>query len=190
MPTPREEYELRKNARKDLPEPSSSRERALRFAERLIPIFVPVAGGLWAVILFTNNQSEVASKAAAEQAAQSRARLVEAQKPFIDHQFGTYRELTSILGQILVYIEKDGEREKWFKNYDLYMRMVSGPMHFVEGSAVRDAVVAFNADLAKYVEIGGWEHYRKIQSSGEALIVAMKNDLKSSWTTGELGTKN
>jgi hypothetical protein len=187
--TLKEEYEQRKKARPDTPESASGRDRVIRLFERLIPIFVPVAAGLWAVVLFTSNRSEVVTKEATEQAAQSRARLVEAQKPFIEHQFNTYRDLTKLLGQLLVYNEKTGERERWEKNYDDYLRVITGPMHFVESDAVRQAVNAFNVDLENYRREGGWDFYRAAQKSGETLIVAMKNDLKSSWTTGDLGTK-
>src|SRR4051812_33915952 len=126
--TLREEYEQRKKARREAPETLTNRERTIRLFERLIPVLVPVAGGLWAVILFTNSQGELAVKAAAEQAAQSRTRLVEAQKPFIDLQFATYKELTLVLGQLLIY--NNGERERWDKMYDVYLRMTTGPMRF------------------------------------------------------------
>ncbi|MET4356913.1 hypothetical protein ABIC08_006878 [Bradyrhizobium sp. RT9b] len=189
MATLKEEYEQRKNTHREAPDSLTNRERTIRLFERLIPMLVPVAGGLWAVILFTNSQSELAAKAAVEQAAQSRARLVEAQKPFIEYQFAVYKDLTKLLGEMLFYYEQPGEREKWFRNYDSYWRLTSGTMHFVESDTVRDAVNDFNVVLEKYRADGGMENYQNARKAGETLIVTMKNDQKSSWTTGELGVR-
>ena len=184
--TLKEEYEKRKAS---LPtgEPLSGRERILRLFERLIPILIPVAGGIWAIVLFADNRTEVAEKQAIEQIAQSRTRLVEAQKPFIDHQFGIYKDLTRLLGDLLVFREED--RPKWDKLYDEYWRVHIGPMHFVENDAVREANLKFGQSLQEYRQVGNTETYQKVRDTSEALITAMKNDLKSSWTTGELGTK-
>jgi hypothetical protein len=188
MATLRDEYEQRKNQRKDAPD-NSTRDRILKFVERLITISVPVVGGLWAVYLFTANQTEVAAKDAEQQVAQSRARLVEAQKPFIEYQFGVYRDLTKLLGDMLFYREQPGERDKWFQNYDSYWRLTSGTMHFVESDTVQDAISEFNTALERYRAEGGMDNYQNVRKAGEKLIVALKNDIKSSWTTGELGTK-
>jgi hypothetical protein len=141
------------------------------------------------VVLFTANQTEVAAKDAEQQVAQSRARLVEAQKSFIEYQFGVYRDLTKLLGDMLFYHEQPGERDKWFQNYDSYWRLTSGTMHFVESDTVRDAISEFNTVLERYRAEGGMDNYQNVRKAGEKLIVTLKNDIKSSWTTGELGTK-
>jgi hypothetical protein len=189
MATLKDEYEQRKSQqRKDAPD-NSTRERVLKFLDRVITIFVPVVGGLWAVYLFTANRTDIASKEAEQQVTQSRARLVEAQKPYIEYQFGVYKDLTKLLGEMLFYHEQPGERDKWFQNYDSYWRLTSGTMHFVENDTVRDAINEFNVVLEKYRADGGVDNYQNVRKAGEKLIVTMKNDLKSSWTTGELGTK-
>jgi hypothetical protein len=186
--TLKEEYEQRKNSRPSIIDAPSNRERTLRLFERLIPILVPVAGGLWAVILFTNNRLEVATKQADEQAAYSRTRLVEAQKPFIDHQFGIYKDLTKLLGNLLVFRDAS-DRPKWENFYDEYWRMAIGPVNFVENDDVRAANRKFGQALVEYRSEGNNDTYNKVRTTSEELILEMKKDLKSSWTTGELGTK-
>jgi hypothetical protein len=188
MSTLKDEYEQRKGQRKDATD-NSTRQRVLKVLDRVITILVPVIGGLWAVYLFTANRTDLASKEAEQQASQSRARLVEAQKPYIEYQFGVYKGLTKLLGEMLFYHEQPSEREKWFQNYDSYWHLTSGTMHLVESDTVRDAINEFNAILEKYRTDGGMDNYQNIRKAGENLIVTMKNDLKSSWTTGELGTK-
>ncbi len=47
----------------------------------------------------------------------------------------------------------------------------------------------FGQALIAYRQDGNDATYKKVRDTSEALITAMKNDLKSSWTTGELGTK-
>ena len=185
--TLKEEYEQRKSLRPVEQQQPSTRERTLRLFERLLPILIAVAGGIWAVVLFTNNRTEVAARQVSEQAAYSRARLVEAQKPFIDHQFAIYKDLTRLLGELLVF--REGDRPKWDKNYDEYWRVHIGPMHFVEDATVREANLKFGEALESYRQVGNADTYRKVRETSEALIIAMKNDLKASWTTGELGTK-
>jgi hypothetical protein len=102
--------------------------------ERLIPLLlaalVPVAGGLWAVYVY---KWEIAKARAVDAAAQTRAKLVELQKPFIDQQFATYKDLTQTVGELLSFT---GDRAEWDKSYFKYWRQHFGPVALVEDNAV------------------------------------------------------
>jgi hypothetical protein len=181
-----EEYEKQKKA--SAAEPSSSgRERMLRFLERIVPILIPVVGGLWAVILFVDNRVVLAEKEAREQAMQLRVRLVEAQKPFLEHQFSVYRDVTGLIGSLIA--SRKADVEQWDKAYDTYSRSLTGPMRFVENEEVMEANVRFSVALLTYRNDGNEKTYLAVRQTANDLVIAMKNDLKSSWTTGELGTK-
>src|SRR3981189_3443008 len=98
MASLKEEYELRKA--RVAPNGSYS----LRISERLIPlvltVMVPVAGAIWAVYTYNHNQQEIARIRSIDAATQSRAKLVELQRPFIDQQFATYKDLTQTVGEL------------------------------------------------------------------------------------------
>src|SRR4051812_35634971 len=115
-------------------------QRGLRITERmstlLLALLVPVAGGIWAVYVYTQNQAELASRRSAENLAQTRARLVELQKPFIDQQFKTYKDFTTVIGELLVFT---GDHKVWVDKSLEYWRLHWGPVALVEDEAVHEA---------------------------------------------------
>ncbi len=190
MLTLKEEYELRKLRAPREEQPVSARERALRMLERLIPLLiaslVPVAGGVGAVYVYNNNQWEIANTHASDAAAQTRAKLVELQKPFIDQQFATYKDLTQTVGELLSFT---GDKAEWDKSYYKYWRQHWGPVALVEDRSVNEAKVRYGDALHSYAKEGNPSTFEALQSASDGLTAAMRTSVQSSWTTGELGTK-
>jgi hypothetical protein len=164
------------------------RARYLKLLERMIPlsltVFVPVAGGLWAVYVFTQNQADLASKQSAEREAQTRAKLVELQKPFIDQQFATYRDVTKLVSELLVWT---GDRARWDAAYYEYKRLHWGAIALVEDKPVHEAKKLYVDALEDYAKGGSEERLKRIQDASEVLMTAMRSSIQSSWTTGNLG---
>jgi hypothetical protein len=160
----------------------AAKDSWLRIGERTIPLvlalLVPVAGGLWAVYLYIQNQAEIEAKRVAEQFAQTRARLVEAQKPFLDHQFATYKDFTSVVG----------DRPKWDDKMFRYWRLHWGDVALVEDETVHQAKSIYGEALKQYIAVGNDDTYGKLQDASVVLTTAMRRGIQSSWT-GDLGVK-
>jgi hypothetical protein len=82
-----------------------AKQRWIEIAKRVVPllltIMIPMAGGLWAVYVFLENQRELAAKREVEIHSQARTRFLELQKPLIDQQFATYNEFIRVIGDLL-----------------------------------------------------------------------------------------
>jgi hypothetical protein len=187
MATLKEEYEERKLRASKEEQPLSARERLLMALERLEPLLlaalVPVAGGLWAVYVYNDNQWEIAK--AVDAAAQTRAKLVELQKPFIDQQFGTYKNLTQTVGELLSFT---GDRAEWDKSYFKYWRQHFRPVALVEDNAVHQAKIKYAEALKAYSKEGNSNTFSDLEIASKSLTSATRNSIQSSWTTGELNT--
>jgi hypothetical protein len=185
MASLKEEYELRKTrAKPDGP-------YSLRMSERLIPllltILIPVAGAVWSLYTYNQNQHEIARIRSIDADSQIRAKLVELQKPFIEHQFATYKDLTQIVGELLSFT---GDRAEWDKNFYKYWRLHYGPVTLVEDENVHDAKIKYGSALQAYTDKGSAETRKGLEDASQELIKAMNVSLSGSWTTGKLGTKN
>ena len=165
-------------------------ECLLQMLERLIPLLlaalVPVAGGLWAVYVYNNNEREIANAHAVDAAAQTRAKLVELQKPFIDQQFATYKDITQTVGELVTFT---GNREEWEKSYYRYWRLHWGAVALVEDKHVNEAKHRYGDALQAYFKEGNVDTFNGLQVASKDLVETMRLSLQSSWTTGELGTK-
>lgn len=185
MASLKEEYELRKaRAKPDGP-------YFLRMSERvvalLLTVFVPVGGALWAVYTYNESQKEVARLKSVDIEAQSRAKLVELQKPFIDQQFSTYKDLTQTVGELLTFT---GDKPEWDKSFYKYWRLHYGPVALVEDQKVHDTKIKYGSALKAYTEKGTPETFKALEDASQELTTAMRNSVSSSWTTGKLGTKS
>jgi hypothetical protein len=169
--------------------PPSHHERWLRLAERIAPLLltllVPVAGGVWAVYVYLQSQSDLAAKQAQEQLAQTRTRLVELQRPFIEQQFKTFKEFTSLVGDLLVYT---GDRPRWDERMHAYWRMHWGDVALVEDEDVHRAKQLYGQALSAYVKEGNDGTYKNLQDASKELTSAMRRGIQNSWT-GYLGER-
>jgi hypothetical protein len=166
-----------------------SKERWISLAERVVPLLltvgVPVAGGIWAVYVYTKNERDVVTKQTFEQGSQTRARLIELQKPFIEEQFSTYKVFTGVIGDLLVYT---GDRPTWDARMFRYWQLHWGDVALVEDDAVHQAKLNFGGALKQYMAAGDDISYQKLQDASVVLTIAMRRGIQSSWI-GELGVK-
>jgi len=141
-----------------MPEEKAAKERWLDIVERTLPLLlslaVPVAGGLWAVYLYTQNQSDLAAKRNRDLADQTRARVIELQKPFIDQQSATYNDLIRVIGDLL---SPRAASENWIDSEKAYRHLHFGRLALVEDQEIHSAKAAFLGVLLKYRDKGAEE---------------------------------
>ena len=131
---------------------ATAKERWLEIAERAIPLMltvaVPVAGGIWAIYVYTQSQSELEAKRTADAVEKNRARLIELQKPFIDRQFTTYNEFIRVLGDILSGQDKDPQH--WREILIAYRNLHWSQLALVEDANIHTAKQRFLKALNEY----------------------------------------
>jgi hypothetical protein len=133
--------------------PKTAKERWVGLAERVVPllltIMVPLAGGLWAVYLYLGNQRDVSTKQAIEQSAQSRARFLELQRPFIDKQFATYNEFVKVIGDLLTPYAAYTE---WRDVVDAYWKLHWSGVALFEDDEVHQTKTQFGKTLVEFTD--------------------------------------
>jgi hypothetical protein len=73
----------------------------LALAQAWLPVLTAVIGALWGLILFINNQQQLADQANALSRKESASRWIEARKPFLEKQLSVYFEITQTAGKIV-----------------------------------------------------------------------------------------
>jgi hypothetical protein len=185
MATLKEEYETRKLARTAGGEPPEKWERTIRLVERIVPtllaVLIPVAGGLWGMYVYVENQALSTEKARLDLVNQTRAKLVELQKPFIDLQFQTFREFTKAISNLLVFT---GNNALWYESYHEYWRLHRGAVVLVEDQEVHEAKEKFGMAVDAYAHDGNFDTQQALRKHGEQLMVAMRNSTQRAWASG------
>lgn len=135
-------------------EPNNA-HRLLSLAQALIPVLTVVGGALWGLYTYLDHAKEAAAEVsrtekniAAERAVQSeresRTRLIEAQKPFLDKQLALYFETAQVVGRL---VTADITTSDWEKDRSRFEELYWSELAMVEHTEVASAMIAFRNEL-------------------------------------------
>ena len=132
----------------------------LGLAQAWLPVLTVVGGALWGLFTYLGQAKETAkTQAASEQnlaierkgqsERESRTRLIEAQKPFLDKQLALYLETSQVVGRLVA-------ESLYWTNWDTYRQRFEelywSELTMVEHTEVASAMVEFRTTLQAVVE--------------------------------------
>jgi hypothetical protein len=126
----------------------------LGLAQAWLPVLTVVVGALWALYTYLDHAKQAATAAseaernlATEHAIQSeresRTRLIEAQKPFLDKQLALYFETAQVVGRLVT----EGDGLEWGKDRARFEELYWSELAMVEHAEVASAMVEFRQVL-------------------------------------------
>ena len=154
----------------------------LRLAERAIPITLPVlvalAGGFWALYNFMGQQERFAVERRLEDERQTRARLIEAQKPFLTQQLALYFDTSQLVGKIITQQPKTDE---WGKLESRFWALYWSELAMVEHPVVESAMKNFGDQLATFRNDPSEAQRRILERRAYELAHAIRSGIVSAW---------
>ena len=98
---------------------------------KIFPMLVAVAGGLWTLNTYFDNQRQASQIEQAARAREERNQLLQAQQPFLEHRWKAYIETSSVAGALVVLDTADpgwtDARKRFWELYWSELAMVETP---------------------------------------------------------------
>lgn len=128
----------------------------LELAKSWLPVLSVVAGGLWGLYTYLDHQqvarreadtarSALANISRAQAQRDSRVRLIEAQKPFLDKQLALYFETAQVIGRL---VTETWPSDHWQADRQRFWQLYWSELTMVEHIEVATAMKAFGDQLA------------------------------------------
>ena len=150
---------------------------------KYLPLWAAVAAGLWTLWTYVGDEAKARVAAVAQAERDSRARLLEAQKPFLDKQLALYFETAEVAG-ILATTTPGMQDPTWTSNYARFQRLYWSELSMVEHPVVEAAMVDFRKKLLAFADGPGnptAEAQSEVQQSSLRLAHAIRAGIQSSW---------
>lgn len=155
--------------------------RWLRMAERLVPAFLPVltavVGGVWAVSMFVAAQRDATQKAARQAADTAQARLIEAQKPFLDKQLELYVRASKAVGTLITAEKNVSADSPWATAEREFLSLFWAELPMVENTGVETAMVNVRDSLVTGEK-------SQLEKRAYCLGHAIRQSIEEGWKVG------
>jgi hypothetical protein len=151
----------------------------LGVAQSWLPVLTVVGGALWGLYTFIDHQKE-SNRLLQEQAQRDgQARLIEAQRPFLQKQLDLYFETAQIAGRLVTI--KPGT-DKWQENETRFWALYWSELSMVEHGVVEAAMKHFGDTLLVYDgKPDDPATRRALESAAYELAHAIRSGIESAW---------
>jgi hypothetical protein len=162
---------------------STHSEIILALVKDLLPVVTAVGGAVWVVLQFIVHQREVRHQRFEQNERDARARMIEAQKPFLDYQQQRYFEVATVTGTLVT--EEVGS-QAWNAAEKRFWVLYWSELAIVEHRVVETAMVAVGTVLQQLkLEPNNEEHLRSFKAKSLDLAHSIRAAIASTWgTTG------
>jgi hypothetical protein len=152
----------------------------LKLVQAWLPVLTVVVGALWGLYTYIDHQKEVASAARDQQRQQTAARLLEAQRPFLEKQLALYFDAAQVAGKLTTL--KPGNAD-WDNNENRFWQLYWSELSLVESPAVETAMVKVGQYLNEYKKSpNNNEAGNNLQGSIYELAHAIRDGIQATWT--------
>jgi len=146
-------------------------------AQAWLPILTAVLGAVWGLWIYLDDQETARRQAADLADKESRTRLIEAQKPFLDKQLELYFETAQLVGRL---VQEPKNTPKWEADVDRFWQLYWSELSMVEHQVVETAMVRFGSELRAF--LGGQSPDRNgLQRAALDLAHAIRGGIEQSW---------
>jgi hypothetical protein len=153
----------------------------LNLIQSWLPVLTVVGGALWGLFTYVDHQKEMAGQAAQQENKQTAARLLEAQRPFLEKQLALYFETAQVAGKLVTL--KPGSTE-WDNNETRFWQLYWSELSMVESQDIESAMVKVGQNLTDYKNAPIREENRRtLDVSVYELAHAIRNGIKTTWTS-------
>jgi hypothetical protein len=132
----------------------------LGLAQAYLPVLTVVGGALWGLFTYLDHAKEAAKTLAASEQnltierrnqseRESRTRLIEAQKQFLDKQLDLYLETSKVVGRL---VSEDLNFNNWESDRLRFEELYWSELTMVEHTEVASAMVEFRTALQPIIE--------------------------------------
>ena len=169
---------------------SNRRHGLLGVAQAWLPVLTVVVGALWGLYTYLDHAREaaaavreteknLATEHAIQSGRESRTRLIEAQKPFLDKQLVLYFETAQVVGRLLT---EDMSTPEWDRDKIRFEELYWSELAMVEHTEVASAMVNFRPVLVT-VKVKRGQLLTEPDATTAALGVAraLRKGIEESW---------
>jgi hypothetical protein len=170
---------------------SNQTNGVLALAQAWLPVLTVVGGALWALYTYLDHAKEAAKTLAlseknlaiernAQSERESRTRLIEAQKPFLDKQLNLYFETSQVVGRL---VTEDLSSSNWTKDRARFEELYWSELTMVEHAEVASAMVEFRSVLRSNPI-----NMDTLRTSALTLAHALRRGIEESWGNSAVTT--
>ena len=143
-----------------------------------LPLWTAVIAGIWGLWTYLEGDRQARVATADLAAKESRTRLIEAQKPFLDNQLKVYFETAAVVGKLVTLAPNEPQwNEARIRFEELYWSELTMVEHLVVATAMkgfRDVLVAFEKAPTS-------EHLDDLKRGALGVADALRAGIKQSW---------
>jgi hypothetical protein len=147
----------------------------------MLPIMTAILGGLFTVVRYIDQ------RALTERSAQI-ARLLEAQKPFLDRQTALFFETAKVVGALMTLDPTNSANTQWSENETRYWALYYSELAMVENCAVDSAMAAFGSELKQFRTTRDDVSKERLGRRAVSVAHALRTGMAESWT-GQISPK-
>ena len=151
---------------------------------KIFPILVAVAGGLWTLNTYFDNQRQANQLEQAARDKEQRSQLLQAQQPFLEHRWKAYIETSAVAGALVALDTTD---PSWANARKRFWELYWSELTMVETPNVASAMVDFANKLSAVDAALGKDQAvlsnARSQLNAAALMLAraLKESIQASW---------
>jgi hypothetical protein len=147
-------------------------------AQAWLPTLTAVVGAIWGLWLYVDQHQKDREQASEQAVRDSRARIIEAQKPFLDKQLGLYFETAQVVGRL---VQTDWTSDAWKADDNRFWELYWSELTMVEHKSVAQSMHDFGELLKKLEQSMDKPHQDALHTASLKLAEALRNGIQSSW---------
>jgi hypothetical protein len=144
----------------------------------MLPVLTAVVGGLWGLFVYIDNENSARLQELKSAEAANRARLIEAQQPFLQKQLALYFETAKVLGDL---VSSDPESTQWLAAKQRFWALYWSELSMVEAHAVEAAMVDCGVALQNFAQERNSVTRSALNDATYKVAHAIRDAIEESW---------
>ncbi len=157
---------------------SSDHHPVLGLVKDMLPVLTAVAGGIWGLFVYIDNEREARLQDLKNAAATNRTRLIEARQPFLQKQLDLYFETAKILGDL---VSADPDSDLWHKSERRFWALYWSELSMVETPALEEAMVECGNALTDFEANRTQDARQALDNTTYGVAHAIRTAIEQSW---------
>jgi hypothetical protein len=148
----------------------------------MLPVLTAVVGALWGLFVYIDNENSARLQETRNAEAANRARLIEAQQPFLQKQLALYFETAKVLGDIA---STHPDSAEWQAAERRFWALFWSELSMVETHAVEEAMVECGRALEEFKAARSDATRSALNNATYNVAHAIRDAIAGSWGSAD-----